>query len=49
MGYRIKLRIHNRGILNGLETLKEMFKVLSDLRNANQNNPETPPHTSQNG
>jgi hypothetical protein len=49
MCYRIKPRIHNRGISNDLETLKEMFKVLSDLRNANQNNPEIPPHTSQNG
>ena len=37
MGYRIKMRIHNRGISNGWEAPKEMFKVLSDQRNANQN------------
>jgi hypothetical protein len=28
---------------------KEMFKVLSDQRNANQNNPEIPPYSNQNG
>jgi hypothetical protein len=49
MEYRTKLRIHNLVISNGWETPKEMFKVLSDQRNANQNNPEIPPHTSQNG
>jgi hypothetical protein len=49
MGYRTKLRIHNRGISNGWETPKEMFKVLSDQRNANRNNPEIPPYTNQNG
>ena len=27
----------------------EMFKVLSDQRNANQNDPEIPPYTNQNG
>ena len=49
MGYRTKQRIHNRGVLNGQEALKEMFKVLSHQGNANQNNPEIPFHTSQNG
>jgi hypothetical protein len=39
MGYRTKPRIHNRGILNGREAPKEMFKVLSDQRNANQRTP----------
>jgi hypothetical protein len=28
---------------------KEMFKVLSDQGNANQNLPEIPPYTDQNG
>jgi hypothetical protein len=36
-------------ILNGWETHKEMFKVNSDQRNANQNDPEIPPYTNQNG
>ena len=49
MGYRAKQRIHNRGILNGREALKEMLKVLSDQGNANQNSPEIPPYTNQNG
>jgi hypothetical protein len=46
---RTKQRIHNRGISNGQGTLKEMFQILSHQRNANQNNPEIPPHTNQNG
>jgi hypothetical protein len=28
---------------------KKMFNILNDQGNANQNNPEIPPHTSQNG
>jgi hypothetical protein len=28
---------------------KEMFNILSHQGNANQNNPEIPSHTSQNG
>jgi hypothetical protein len=49
MGYKAKQRIHNRGLSNGQEALKEMFKVLSDQGNANQNNTEIQPHTNQNG
>jgi hypothetical protein len=49
MRNRSKQRIHNKGISNGWEAPKEMFKVLSDQGNANQNNPEIPPHISQNG
>jgi hypothetical protein len=37
MRYRTKQRIYNRGILNGREVLKEIFKVLSDQGKANQN------------
>ena len=37
MGHKTKQRILNRGISNGREALKEMFKVLSHQRNANQN------------
>ena len=29
--------------------LKKMFNILNHQRNANQNNPEIPSHTSQNG
>ena len=36
---RAKQRIHNRGILNGPEALKEMFKVLSHQENVNQMTP----------
>jgi hypothetical protein len=49
LGCRTKPRIHNRGTLNCVETHKEIFKVLSDQRNANQNDPVTPPYTNQNG
>ena len=35
--------------LNAWEAPKEMLKILSDQRNANQNNPESPPYTNQNG
>jgi hypothetical protein len=48
MWYRVKHRILNKGILNGQEILKEMFSVLSDQGNANQNDPEIPPSTNQN-
>jgi hypothetical protein len=40
MGYRAKQVIHNRKLSNRLKALKEMFKVLSHQRNANQNDPE---------
>ena len=36
-------------ILNGREAPKEMFNIFNHQENANQNNPEIPPHTSQNG
>jgi hypothetical protein len=42
MGY--KTRIYNRK-----EVFREMFKVLSHQRNANQNDPQISPHTNQNG
>jgi len=48
-GYRAKQRILIWRISNGWETPKEMFNILSHQRNANQNNPEIPPYTSQNG
>lgn len=42
-------RIHNRGISNVWEALKEMFQVLNDERNRNQNDSEIPSYTNQNG
>ena len=49
MGYRVKQIILNRGILDGQEALKELFKVLTHQENANQNNSEVPSYTHQNG
>jgi hypothetical protein len=46
---RAKQRILNQGDLKGSETPKEMVNILSQEGNANQNNLEIPPHTSQNG
>ena len=40
MGYRTKPRIYKREILNGREAPQDLFKVLNDQRNANQNDPE---------
>ena len=49
MECRAKQKILKREISNGQEALKEMFKVLSHQGNANQNDPEIPPCTNQNG
>ena len=49
MECRAKQKILKREISNGQEALKEMFKVLSHQGNANQNDPEIPPYTNQNG
>jgi hypothetical protein len=48
MEYRTKPRILNWRISNGKEVPKEEFKVFSDQRNANQNDPEILPYTNQN-
>jgi hypothetical protein len=37
MGYRAKQRILKRGISNGQEAPKEMFKIFSHQGNVNQN------------
>jgi hypothetical protein len=42
-------RILTWGILSGWEAPEKMFSILKHQENANQNNPETLPHTSQNG
>jgi hypothetical protein len=42
MENRAKERIHNRGISNGREALKEMFKGLSHQGNTNQKDLEIP-------
>jgi hypothetical protein len=47
-GEQDKQRILTWGTLNGQEAPKEMFNILSHQGNANQNNPEISPHTSQN-
>jgi hypothetical protein len=49
MEYRAKQRILNQEISNGWEAPKYMFNILSHQGNANQNDPEIPPHTIQNG
>jgi hypothetical protein len=49
MGLRAKQRIITWGIPNGWEAPEKMFSILNHQGNANQNNPEIPPHTSQNG
>ena len=49
MRYRAKQRIFNGGISNWQDAHKEMFNILSHQENVNQNNPEIPPYTNQNG
>ena len=49
MWYNTKQKIHNRGILNGWEAAREIFKVLSDQRNENQNDPDISPYIKQIG
>ena len=49
MGHRAEQRILNWGISIGWEEPEKMFNILNHQGNANQNNPEIPPHTSQNG
>jgi hypothetical protein len=46
---KTKQRIHSWGISNAWEVPKEVFKFLSDQRNANQDDHEILPYTSQNG
>jgi hypothetical protein len=49
MGLRTEQRFLSRGIPNGREAPEKMFKILNHQGNANQNNPEILPVTSQNG
>jgi hypothetical protein len=49
MGYRAKQRIFNRRMSSDREALKEMFSVLSHQGSPDQNLPEFPPYTRQNG
>ena len=49
MVQRTKQRILNRGILNIREAPKEMFNILSDQGNENQNNSEILSYTNHNG
>jgi hypothetical protein len=41
-------RCLNRGISNGREALREMFRILSHHGNENKNDPEIPPYANQN-
>ena len=49
MDYRPKQKTFKRRIYNGWKTLKEMLNILSQQRNANQNNFEIPSYTCING
>jgi hypothetical protein len=49
MGNRTIQRIHKREFFIGIETHKEMFNALVHWENANQNIPEIPFCTVQNG
>ena len=49
MGLRAKQIILIWGIPNGWEPPEKMFSILNHQGNANQNNPEIPLHSSQNG
>jgi hypothetical protein len=44
----IKMLLKNK-VENSREAPEKMFNILNHQRNANQNNPEILPHTSQNG
>ena len=46
---RAKQRLLNQELLDSWEIAKEKLNILNHHGNANQNNPEIPPHTSQNG
>jgi hypothetical protein len=48
MGYRVK-EFSSEETQMAEKHLKIMFNILSHQGNASQNNPEIPPHTSQNG
>ena len=48
-GYRTEQKILNREILNVQEEIKEIFNILSHQGNVNQNDPEIPTYTNQNG
>jgi hypothetical protein len=49
MGCRANQRIFNKGNSNSQEALKEVVSIRNDQGNANQNNPENPLSTNQNG
>jgi hypothetical protein len=49
MGYRAKQEFSIEEYGMAEKHLKKMFNILNHQGNANQNNPEILPHTSQNG
>jgi hypothetical protein len=46
--FHVRQKSLNRGVSNGQEALKEMFKVLSHQGNANQNKTDIPSYIGQN-
>jgi hypothetical protein len=49
MGHRAKKEFSTEECQRAEKHLKKMFNILNHQENANQNNPEILPHTSQNG
>lgn len=49
MGYRAIQRILNNELINGWESLRQMFDVLSHHTNGHQNDSEILSYTHQNG
>ena len=49
MGYRAKQEFSIEEYGMAEKHLKKMFNIFNHQGNANQNNPEIQPHTSQNG
>ena len=48
-GLELNKEFSHEGYLMAEKHLKKMFSILNHQENANQNNPEIPSHTSQNG
>jgi hypothetical protein len=49
MGYRVNKEFSTEEYRMAKKHMKKLFNMLNHQGNANQNNPEIPPHTSQNG
>jgi hypothetical protein len=49
MGYKLNKEFSPEEYRMAEKHLKKIFNILNHQGNANQNKPEIPPHTSQNG